>query len=355
MKKIGSIFLMLLIAAFSFVAMGQSPPAPQLLFHKTGANPAFVSVQGLTMDFVDGQDYLFGYGESMQCYGSYQVLGEVSIIPLYGDDGYDPGKQGFDFREAINLGYYDAQTGDFYKLSGTSTGWQSGESADMVWMPLGLYKYQVDGVTEGVSLIVDAELAEVKIVIKGPDRWDVVKDNESYFFNVGGKNVDNYIVTASQGGELVKVRRWFNDQWNNYQYTPESNDENVTFTAVGQDNFTNEIVQAQKLVIFNDDEQPEPSGVLYANEYFKIVEIDSYLYLEAVTSTPVYVNFTVDGRSLTKYVVSSSGTKPGDQKKIISTNGRNSITINWAMYKGIDGLKDYQWTSKQMINEELTW
>lgn len=340
--------LMIMTLLLSVAALGQ--PAPELLFYKTQPNPAFISVSNLTMDFVDEQDYLFAYTSEMRCAGTYSVVSDPNFLPAFGKDAWNPG---FDYNEAIGVGIYDSQTGIFYKLQGNTKGW-NGKSTQLKWMPLNLLRFEITGIDGEVDLIVDEQLAEVKLTITGPETWNTITQNENYYFNVNAKNISNYVVTASQAGELKEIRRWFNDTFWNHLYTPDADDNSVTLTAVGTNKWTGEVLQFQKLVQFTSIDEPKPTGdALYENQYFKIVLIDDVLYLEAVSTVPVYVNFQVNNRSTTKYLVSSKGTKAGDRKKVASTKNLTDFKINWAMYKGVDGLPKYVWTAKQMINESV--
>jgi hypothetical protein len=329
MKK--TIVTMLILLSFMFAV---AQPAPELLYHKTQPNPAFISVSGLTMDFVDQQDYLFTYTDEMKCAGYYQFTGNPGFVLAMGKDQWDPG---FDFREIINIGLYDTQTDTFFKLKGNATDWNNNPT-DLIWMSLNLLRFEVTGLDGEIELQVDTELSETVLKIEGPDTWNLDTENESYIFNVKEKNMLSHILTASQSGEIKQVKRWFNDQWNNYQYTPASdNVKNVTFTAVGQSKWTGEIMQAQKLVQFLRLEDPEPPAgevnLIADNEHFKITtepfrEFGTFTFIENKTGEKLGLTVTHERADGSK-VNWSKGLKKGEKLRMLKSDDFKTVHVNW--------------------------
>ena len=79
-------------------------PAPELLFRKTGPNPAFIAVAGITADFADSEDYVFVYSATTnRCYGSTKLYFDPVFVVAMGND-HPSGVHGFAFHEKMNVG-----------------------------------------------------------------------------------------------------------------------------------------------------------------------------------------------------------------------------------------------------------
>lgn len=241
----------------------------ELLFKNTG-NPAFISVTGLSMEFVDTQDSLVVYSEETKlCYGSYPVLSPNSynFVVAYGNDEYEQGRTGFNQNETIKLAYYDAQMDSFFDLDYNITDWQ-GNPSELKFIKFGMYKVEVLGVGDLLTLNTDPELSEVFVKVEGEKEVD----HDDYFFSAGGKNIQGLIVVTSGTGQLKKGKWWVDNKWANYKYIPAPNEQSVTITALATNIFTEALISDAFLVKFSS-EQPQGEGVTVGeNEYYKIVK-----------------------------------------------------------------------------------
>ncbi len=341
--------LILLIAIGSLVLIAQ--PAPELLYSRTGSNPAFISIDMSQVGWDDG-DYLFTYADSL-CFGSNPVNGDRSFVVAYGKDQYDPG---FAFNQNMRFGYYDANTKISVELIG-STFNQNGNMTIPRWMSLNLLKFTVKELGDTIQLKVNPALSDVAIITSLKSTWSIAgsKTDNIMYFKLDAKNVDGLNVTTNGAGNLSKVKRWVYNSWVNFAYTVEPSDNDVLFIASGQNKWTGADVLEQYQVKIDRDKAPNPEGDLYANQYFKLYKAGNWIFIEALTSTPVYVNFNINGVAKTKYIVSSRGTKPGDKKQVCGTVNTKELTINWAMYKGVDGRNRYHWTGRKTINKTVSW
>lgn len=346
------LILTLLIIASAFISNGQSsgtfPPTPVLANYEfKETNPAFIVLSN-TRELlnVDSADYYFTYDSTMYCRGGFYAV--YDYARAFGDNTDMAGKQGFNYNEEIYVGFYDASENKYYNL-------QSGTK--FIYKSLALYYVNDITLGEEIQLIVNPELITSTLNYQYlPTSMDVYLD-ENLFFSVNSENMVNVNTIVLQGdGQLKVVDRWVSDHYVNRQYTAVESDKLVTFKTTAQNLYTSETKEILANVIVTNSKVNPPSSAgaaLFSNEYFQIYVTNGRLYMEALSTVPVYVNFNIKGQDMTKYLVSSRGTKPGDKKLIASVVNVDSFVINWAMYKGIDGLRKHEWTAKQMINESI--
>lgn len=241
----------------------------QLLFYNTG-NPSFLSVRNLDMGFVDPNDHLITYSESDNvCYGSYPIsTSNFNYVMAMGNDGTTTKKDGFGNREDIKLAIYDKQTDTILKLEYTVKDWQ-GNNIELKYSKFGMFIVEITAIGDPISLDYHEDLAQVLITIKGEDEVDM----DPYFFELKTQNVNNPIVVASMGGEIVEGQWWIKEQqmFATHKYIPVGNEKSITITSIGTDAFTGQMVTTAKLVKFGE-EQPEPpeETTIGENEFFRI-------------------------------------------------------------------------------------
>lgn len=244
----------------------------QLLFYNTG-KPSFLSVRNLDMGFVDPNDHLIAYSEADNvCYGSYPIKSNgYNFVMAMGNDNTSTKKDGFDYQEDIKLAIYDKQTDTIFKLDCIVKDWQ-GKTTELKYMNLGVFIVEIIDIGEPINLDYHEELAKVIITIEGEDEGEA--DMDPYFFKLKTQNVNNPIVVASMGGQIVEGQWWIKDQnmLATHKYIPVGNEKNVTITSIGTDAFTGQMVTAAKLVKFSEEQQPEPPNeiTIAENEFFRI-------------------------------------------------------------------------------------
>jgi hypothetical protein len=196
MKK--TILLFAFLAA-SMLLMSQTPPTPQLKTHNPQgleAAPTYIAVYGLDAETTD---WLFTYSEDMRCYGSKQYKGkyiedgELKTIPGFGtlvwalpDNPNTAFKDGFDKKEVVNFGYYDASEDKYYELTSNKmynfTPADSSEVDNVTYSGLTIYKIRDVEVGNEISLIVTPELFTPILEYEYlPISRDVYRDENIFF------------------------------------------------------------------------------------------------------------------------------------------------------------------------------
>ena len=346
MKQLTMIFAALLFALFATA----QPPAPELLYHQTEPNPTFIKVSGITVDFADAEDYVFVYGSANRCYGATRLYSDPVFVAAMGND--DPsGVTGFAPGEHIQVGIYDAQSGRFYKLSGQAYNYISNAETTLIWQPLSVYTYEVTQSAGEVNLMIDKELAAVKLNIRAPASIKV-KEGNQLFISIDEQNVKNVTLTKTGSGTLEKIRRWVTGQgWATYLYMlPENDETNIVFTATAQSAWDRSIVTATHQVAV-DREYFKPGKIFFSNEYFNIVRDDGKLYLEAKTTHGIRISYTIAGQWGYKDL-DKANVQPGD-RILITSNDITGLYLQWARYKGV-GTTRYKWSSPpEYFNKQI--
>ena len=346
MKQLTMIFAALLFALFATA----QPPAPELLYRQTEPNPAFIKVAGITADFADSEDFVFVYSATTnRCYGSTKLYSDPVFVVAMGND-HPSGVHGFAFHEKMNVGIYDTQTGRFYKLEGQAYNYINNNETTLTWSPLQIYSYEVTQSAGEVNLMIDKELAAVKLNLRAPASIKV-KEGNQLFISVDEQNVKNVTLTKTGSGTLEKTKRWVTGQgWATYLYTlPENDETNIVFTATAQSAWDRSIVTATHQVAV-DREYFKPGKIFFSNEYFNIVRDDGKLYLEAKTTHGVRISYTIAGQWGYKDL-DKAKVQPGD-RILITSNDISSLFLQWARYKGV-GTTQYNWSRPDYFNKQI--
>ncbi len=260
-------------------------PTPELLFHKTEPTPTFISISNSTDNAIFSLgDWVFAYSDD-KCFGSAKL--SDGMLPAFGEDSW---QNGFKYGDKIKLGLFDFETGKFYQLEGNTTDWLKGESTQLKWYPLGLYKFEITGVGEEIGLIADPELSEVKLTIEA--NTDAVKPGDKVFLKVRAKNTGDPFVIAQGNGTIEEVKRWVSGfGWVTHIYTPADNDKTVFINAAALSNFTKGMATAQQQITVESKVtkpgEPSGDGVIYENaEYGFSLEKRTRGAMELVYLTP---------------------------------------------------------------------
>lgn len=297
--------------------MSYAQPVPQLLYHKTQPAPAFISVSGLSIDFIDTQDYIFTYTADSICAGSYKVFGDPCFVIASGKDQWSPG---FSYREQINIGIYDSQSNKFYKIEGKTKDWNN-NTVQPFYMALNMLRFEITNTGDEMTLKVDSALSASELKYTRMNKIiDVYKD-ANLFFNVVSKNMTDVQTSVVQGGGTVEVvDRWIKDHFVNSLYKAVDTDEIVVIKTTGQDVFTGEAKEAWATVqvINSKPATPEPVSdtgtMLYSCDRFKLVKKElknfgDFIFIESLTDYPVWVQLSFyksDGKRVSSILRSDS-------------------------------------------------
>ena len=332
-------FKLLIFFVMLAFTLSAQPPNPALLYRQTEPNPTFIKVSGITAEFADAEDYIFTYGSANRCYGATRLYSDPVFVAAMGNDS-PSGVSGFSPGEVIQVGIYDAQTGRFYKLTGQAYNYLTTNETTLTWHPLSLYTYEVTLAAGEATLMIDKELAAVKLAILAPTVIKV-KDTKELFIKVDEQNVKNVALTKSGGGTLQKAKRWVTGQgWTNYIYTISENEEtSVTFTATGQSAWDRSVVTATHTVAIDRDYFNANAGVVFVGKYYQIVKDAGGLYLETTADYGVRFMCKIGGVIKTTDI-NKAKNQPGN-RALITADDVSEIQLYAVRYMGTNSSTKY--------------
>lgn len=363
--------------------MKKYPPVPELLFRGTAPNPTFVFILGLNMELVDEKDYVFAYNDNLQCFGSNAVKGNQGILPIMGNDNYEPEVQGFEYNEKINLGYYDFQTDTFYKLEGEVVDYMTKKEVDdPTWAPMNIFMVNNPRLGDIISLQRIESISTAKLEISGSGLLDLNAKPEigkpryeEYLFKVEESFLESMqLVTANGKGTIEKTKAWVDGQgWMTHKYIPTETDSNVIINAVGFSLYDKQFLTAQhtfeviqkEIIVEPPPPTPEEPDIIYKDtkERFELFiktynnkifsEIDM-LGVNTLTDLDVLlqVKVTYDNGKVNYQNLDSKGAKSGSGA--INLDGVKSITFFKGYFdgNGIRGKKEYMTRETIIIPHE---
>lgn len=354
MKHLTMIIVALLFALFATA----QPPAPELLYRQTEPNPAFIKVAGITADFADSEDYVFVYSATTnRCYGYTRLYSDPVFVAAMGND-HPSGVHGFAPGEVIQVGIYDTQSNKFYELSGQAYNYITNKETSLKWHPLTIYTYEVTLAAGEATLMIDKELAAVKLAILAPSVIKV-KETKQLFIKIDEQNVKNVALTQSGAGTLQNAKRWVTGQgWTNYIYTISENEEtSVTFTATGQSAWDRSVVTATHTVAIDRDYFNANAGVVFVGKYYQIVKDAGGLYLETTADYGVRFMCKIGGVIKTTDI-NKAKNQPGN-RALITADDVSEIQLYAVRYMGTnsstkyidDGPRGYSWSRAEFSSE----
>lgn len=301
---------------------------------------------------------MFVYGSANRCYGATRLYSDLVFLAAMGNDS-PSGVSGFAPGEQIQVGIYDAQSGRFYKLSGQAYNYITSAETTLTWQTLAVYTYEVTQVAGDVSLMIDKELAAVKLSIRAPASIKV-KEGNQLFISIDEQNVKNVTLAHTGNGTLEKTKKWVTGQgWVTYLYTLLENDEtNIVFTATAQSAWDRSIVTATHEVAVDREFFDTNQGVVYTGKYFRIVRDTGGLYLETTTTHGVRLIYKIGNKAYSA-TVQNARTKPGDRALITADDV--DLYLFGVSYMGTKSYTDYIdegepgsfWSRTEYIKETL--
>lgn len=265
---------MLLFAAFSFVAYGQTdkpPPTAELMhFQVKETYPAFIVITNTAQLAADASDYYFTYDADMFCRGGYYAT--YDYARGFGTDPNTYRKEGFSVGEQMFLGFYDSSGDKYYDLE---------INKELSYGSLALYMVNAH-IGEEIELNVNPELVQSSITFDYiPTTQDIYRD-ENVFLDIESENIkDLTIEVTTGGGTLEKVKRWIKNpgKFVNYVYHSVDTDSLLMVKASGTGRYSGDPITEIGIVILTNSKPtppdpepgPEPS-LVFENEYIKITK-----------------------------------------------------------------------------------
>jgi len=351
--------LIFLIAFALSITMLTAQPAPELIFRRTEPKPTFVFVQNITIDIADTEDYFFAYGPQMQCWGAGRMLtGDQAVISIMGNDNYETKIEGYEYGDTINLGFYDSQTDEFYKLNGVAYSYPGDQIIPLKWYPLSIYFYKSPAIGEKITLMVDTAISNPELSIKGDDEIDL-KYQDDYFFYLTQKFITNTTVTTAAGSGTITPGKWWRDGWYNYKYTPAATDNIVILNAVGQNKWDNSFITTQKSfkviqkVIPIEPPPPAAADTIYTESRFKLYikeagKLGEYVFIESLIDKPIMLQVKVSYEGKSDFYTNLKSDR-GDGRGF-KTAGLKSIQFFRGYFNGTPPAGKYEYMDRNVVN-----